>query len=110
MTCPKRRRTDCVRPQTIIITTFSFLNASPMTSETARVLHGDAYDLLDTLNDDSVDLVVTSPPYWGLRTYGLAHNWDVWEEWTASHDKEAIPDYDWYRSHGGILGLEPTPD
>lgn len=81
-----------------------------MTSDTACVLHGDAYDLLDTLDDDSVDLVVTSPPYWGLRTYGLDHNWDIWEEWTASHDKEAVPDYDWYRLNGGVLGLEPTPD
>lgn len=31
-----------------------------------RVLEGDARDLLKTLPDSSVDLVVTSPPYWSI--------------------------------------------
>lgn len=32
--------------------------------------HGDARDVLPTLPDGSVDCVVTSPPYYGLRDYG----------------------------------------
>lgn len=31
---------------------------------------GDCLEVLSTLPDESVDCVVTSPPYWGLRDYG----------------------------------------
>jgi DNA modification methylase len=43
---------------------------------------GDALEVLHGLPDESVDCVVTSPPYWGLRNYGIE----------------------------GQLGLEETPD
>ena len=36
----------------------------------AEVLVGNALDALKNLPDDSVQTVVTSPPYWGLRDYG----------------------------------------
>ena len=36
-----------------------------------RVLVGDCLDVLSTLPAESVHCVVTSPPYWGLRDYGL---------------------------------------
>jgi DNA modification methylase len=39
---------------------------------TVRVLEGDCRDVLKTLPDESVHCVVTSPPYWGLRDYGVA--------------------------------------
>lgn len=47
-----------------------------MTTETfldGRVtLHiGDVLDMLAQMEPDSVDCVVTSPPYWGLRDYGV---------------------------------------
>ena len=45
------------------------------------VLHGDAYDLLPSLAPESIDLLVTSPPYWGLRTYEQEHNWHVLQDW-----------------------------
>ncbi len=32
---------------------------------------GDALEVLRELPDESVDCVVTSPPYWGLRDYGI---------------------------------------
>ncbi len=51
---------------------------------TAVVLRGDARAL--PLPDESVDLIVTSPPYWGLRDY---------------RDGEA--------SLVGQIGHEPTP-
>lgn len=36
---------------------------------TFEILVGDVFEQLRTLPDDSVDCVVTSPPYWGLRKY-----------------------------------------
>lgn len=37
-----------------------------------RIMTGDVFEQLRLLADDSVDCVVTSPPYWGLRDYGIA--------------------------------------
>jgi DNA modification methylase len=39
---------------------------------TVRILQGDCRDVLQTLSRGSVHCVVTSPPYWGLRDYGVA--------------------------------------
>jgi len=36
-----------------------------------QVLCGDCQEIMAELPEDSIDLVVTSPPYWGLRDYGL---------------------------------------
>jgi DNA modification methylase len=49
---------------------------------TVTILKGDCRDVLATLPDESVHCVVTSPPYFGLRDYGVA----------------------------GQIGLEATPD
>lgn len=49
---------------------------------TVRILKGDCRDVLRTLPDESMHCVVTSPPYFGLRDYGVA----------------------------GQIGLEPSPD
>lgn len=38
---------------------------------TVRILHGDCIANMKTLPDESVHCVVTSPPYWGLRDYGV---------------------------------------
>jgi len=38
---------------------------------TVRLLLGDARKVLEQLPEQSVQCVVTSPPYWGLRDYGL---------------------------------------
>lgn len=46
------------------------------------ILHGDCRDVLKTLESGSVNCIVTSPPYYGLRDYGVA----------------------------GQIGLEQTPD
>lgn len=46
------------------------------------ILQGDSLTVLKTLEAESVDCVITSPPYWGLRDYGV----------------------------GGQLGLEKTPE
>lgn len=39
---------------------------------TVRILEGDAREVLRELPEASVQCVVTSPPYWGLRDYGVA--------------------------------------
>lgn len=36
------------------------------TTESQRILEGDAQERLKELNDESVDFVVTSPPYWSI--------------------------------------------
>lgn len=38
---------------------------------TIRFMIGDVMEQLAVLDDESVDCVVTSPPYWGLRDYGI---------------------------------------
>lgn len=38
--------------------------------ESVTLLHGDAREILTGLPNASVDCIVTSPPYWGLRDYG----------------------------------------
>src|SRR5579859_2542908 len=68
-----------------------------------RILNGDCRDVLRTLPDESVHTCVTSPPYWGLRDYGLPstiwggdpsheHDWQdaSWrpDRW-GSHDDDA---------------------
>lgn len=89
------------------------LASAPLTrvNGSVRVLHGDAFDLIPTIEPNSIDLVITSPPYWGHRTYGAEHNWGTLNAWKAEGGKpEQAPPYNWYRRHGGVLGLEPLPD
>lgn len=77
----------------------------------AVVRHGDAFDLFDKLQKSSVDLVITSPPYWGHRDYGLPHNWDYFNDIpTVRKIGPVSPGYQWYREQGGLLGLEPYPE
>jgi DNA modification methylase len=74
-------------------------------------MEGDAFDLFGKLPPESVDLVITSPPYWGLREYGLSHNWTLFNDIPKVRVLgESTKGYDWYRSKGGILGLEPYPE
>lgn len=62
-----------------------------MALPTHHVHQGDVMDVLPTLEPASVSCVVTSPPYWGLRDYG-------------------IPGRTWSDGWSGCLGLEPTLD
>ena len=57
-----------------------------------RVYNMDVMKALKQLPDESVDMQITSPPYWGLRSYG----------------KEV--EVDWGDGYIGELGLEPTFD
>lgn len=53
-----------------------------MMVELDRIICGDCLEVLKTLPAESVDCCITSPPYYGLRDYGI----------------------------GGQIGLEPTPE
>jgi DNA modification methylase len=79
--------------------------------EGAVVMHGDAYDLLLEIPEASVDLIITSPPYWGHREYNLGHNWELFNDIASVRLLgEVSRGYDWYRGSGGVLGLEPYPE
>jgi DNA modification methylase len=52
------------------------VSAVPWLSDPDVTIHlGDVRDVLPTLPAESVDCVITSPPYWGLRDYGTGA-WD----------------------------------
>ena len=104
------------------------------------IIHGNALETLRNIPDESVNCVVTSPPYWGLRFYGEETktiwdgNPDCEHEWgeeiiTARHKKgETNPGKEkWYKDNDAItpiagnfclkcgawygqLGLEPSLD
>lgn len=57
----------------------------------SHILRGDALSMLKTLPENSVQCIVTSPPYWALRKYD-------------------IPDIDFADGWRGQLGQEPTPE
>ncbi len=78
---------------------------------TVELLQGDAFDLFNRLRPESVDLLVTSPPYWGHREYGLDHNWNFFNDIpTVRKIGPQTKGYAWYRDQGGLLGLEPYPE
>jgi site-specific DNA-methyltransferase (cytosine-N4-specific) len=81
---------------------------------TQQVLIGNCAEILQTLPSESVDCVVTSPPYWGLRDYKTEPQvWggcsDCEHDWTP----EGVKRYDARRDHDGkdfgdTRGQEPT--
>ncbi len=42
-----------------------------------EIYEGDSLETVKTLNDKSVDCVITSPPYWQLRDYGYPEQWGL---------------------------------
>ena len=56
-----------------------------------KITLGDCVDIMRRMPDECVHCCVTSPPYWGLRDYGVDPQ--MWSD-------------GWY----GCLGLEPTPE
>ena len=66
---------------------------------------GDCLDVLPTLPAGSADCVVTSPPYWGLRDYGLAPR-----DWLAVEfvPVAGLPPYT-APAQSACLGLERDP-
>jgi DNA modification methylase len=64
-----------------------------------KILTGDCREVIKTLPDASVQMCVTSPPYWGLRDYGTA-TWEAPEganiastvDWRACDHKRNVAD------------------
>ncbi|MGH9931005.1 MAG: DNA-methyltransferase [Pyrinomonadaceae bacterium] len=50
-----------------------------------RIIHGDCLDVMRTMPADSVDLVLTSPPYENARTYGIGFklSGQEWVSWSV---------------------------
>jgi len=42
-----------------------------------QILQGDVMDKIKEIPDESIDCVITSPPYWGLRDYQLDGQWGL---------------------------------
>jgi len=68
------------------------------------ILHGDNMQIMPTLDAESFQTCVTSPPYWGLRDYGIPGT-----KWSAvtyipmpGMPEITVPEWT------GCLGLEPT--
>lgn len=71
------------------------------------IIHGHAIQVLTTFPDQSIDMVITSPPYFGLRDYQTSPQ--IWDE-----DPECM--HEWQGSScilcgawRGELGSEPSP-
>lgn len=68
-----------------------------------RLIHNDAISGLRLLEDDSIDCVVTSPPYFGLRNYGTAPL--VWERGDQMKCEHNFTTEAYYRA-GGSTGIK----
>ena len=66
-------------------------NSRYFESKNGILFCGNCLEILKQFPDESVDCVVTSPPYWGLRDYG----------------QESVADFEDWK---GQLGLEPSFD
>lgn len=92
-----------------------------------HIYRGNVLEELRKLPDNSIDCIVTSPPYWGLRVYGHWFMQCVWgniKHFTKSkkHPERWMVRIKWRAAeNGGIfsknrktwigaLGLEPTPE
>jgi len=69
-----------------------------------KILQGNALDVLKTLPEKSIDMSITSPPYWSMRDYGT-QNERIW-------DTKDSCDHDWSESiankqGGGSHGIAP---
>ena len=76
-------------------------------SSDGTIYHGDVLSVLKGMPDESVHMVVTSPPYWGLRDYG--NEPQIWDSEPAGLC-EGGRDHVWgdeqkghsYSSHSGL--------
>ena len=106
--------------------------------ELNKVYQGNSLDVLKTFPDESLDMCITSPPYWGLRDYGTdGQMWGGDETCEHDFDKSKRKLHSGTNSEGGLphhlnasivdwevedamcnkcgawkgeLGLEPTPE
>lgn len=72
-------------------------------SEAVTVHHGDCLEVMRAMPDNSVDLVLTSPPYEAARTYGISFKLrgDAWVRWAVERYMECVR-----VSRGAVRGRE----
>jgi len=98
-----------------------------------KIICGDCLGVMKEIPDESIDMAITSPPYWGLRDYGIEQifggNKDCRHEWSREKGRKLrgtdvgkrkevyptihLPDTNLCLKCGawkGQLGLEPTPE
>lgn len=46
-------------------------------TENSKLFHGDCLEVMKTFPDESINCVITSPPYWQLRDYGFSGQWGL---------------------------------
>lgn len=63
------------------------ISQKPIESLTNKIICGDALKILKKFPDRSVDCVVTSPPYYALRDYGMKRQIGLEEEFTEYLEK-----------------------
>jgi len=80
-------------------------------SDKIKIQFGDSRKLMKQLNDESVSLVITSPPYNLQKNYGLYKDdvsLDKWEELISDTGKEA---FRVLKPNGSFfLNVSPIPD
>ena len=69
--------------------------------EVNKVYVGNCLDVLKTFPDESLDMCITSPPYWGLRDYGTEG-----QLWGGDKDCEHEFDSSKRKLHSGSWGKE----
>lgn len=89
------------------------LPQQPERTADSRIVCGDSIDVLASMPEGLAHTCVTSPPYWGLRDYGVPpRTWDTSPDCTHSWGPR-FRGGRFCESCGaweGCLGLEPTPD
>ena len=85
-----------------------------------EVLVGDCREVLDELPKESIDMVMFSPPYWGLRDYGedaesvwggdedCEHEWEVKERKRKRHHRAGFGVRDEYKAGKDLKVDEET--
>lgn len=62
--------------------------------EKNKIYHGNSLEILRTFPDESIDMCVTSPPYYGLRDYGIEPIiWDGEENCSHEWGKKFEPNF-----------------
>jgi len=76
-----------------------------------QIIQGDSLPILKTLPDESVNCCVTSPPYWGLRDYGIEPViWDGVEDCEHDFSIETKAGDIRFRGINSIVGSERNPE
>lgn len=52
-----------------------------------KIMHGDCSEYLKTIKTESIDCIVTSPPYWQLRDYGVSNQIGMEESSRGEQEK-----------------------